>query len=87
MSIIARTLAPSSYEAERVIPRVEYSRIDSKTTARTKVVILTATVASANLTGSTKLGSTPEGGAIDGSIAELMRGESEEAILRDETEL
>ena len=80
-------LAPSSYEAERVIARVEYSRIERKMTARTEVIALTATIASAKVTGLTKFESTPGGGAIDGSIAGLMPGISEEDILRIATDV
>ena len=62
----ATTQAPSSYEAERVILSVEYSRSDTRMIAKTNVVALTATVASANVTGLTTLGFTPGGGAADG---------------------
>ena len=75
-------LAPSSYEAERVILRVEYSRIDNRTIANTEVVTLTATIASANVTGLTKFESVPEGGAVDGIIDRGTPGGSEVAILR-----
>lgn len=66
-----------------MILRVEYSRIDNRTTARTEVVALTATIVLANLTGLTKLGSMLGGGAIDGIIFALRPGGNDEAILRD----
>ena len=79
---IARILAPSSYEAERVITKVEYNRIERKRMARTEVVALTATIASAKVRGLIKFGSTPKGGGTEGIIAGLMPGGSEKAILR-----
>ena len=70
-----------------MIDRVEYNRIVRKRAASTEVVALTAMIASAKVTGLTKFDSTPGGGAIDGSIARLMPGISEEDILRIATDV
>ncbi len=56
---MARIIIPSSYEAERVILKVEYKRIKSKMNATVETVALTATIGSAKVTGFTKLGITP----------------------------
>ena len=78
------TLAASSYEAERVILVVEYSRMHKRTTANTEVAAQTARIGSAKLTGSMKLGTTPGGGGIEGIISRPMPGGSETAILEYE---
>ena len=62
----ARTVTPSSYEYVRVVLTIEWSRINSKTIAGTEVIMLTAIIAAAKVTGSSKLGSRPEGGGMDG---------------------
>lgn len=59
-------MAPSSYEAVRVILKVEYSRIDRTTSARTEVNALIMIIGTAKVTESSKLGSNPGGGGIDG---------------------
>lgn len=79
----ARTLAPSSYEAERVILSVEYNRTNNRATARTEVVALIATLECARVTGLTKSGLTPGGGFVDGIISGLRPGGNEETILSD----
>lgn len=75
------TTATSSYEAERVILVVEYSRMDKRMTASTEVVMQTARIGFAKVTGLMKLGVTPGGGAIEGIISKSMPGGSETAIL------
>ncbi len=79
------TLAASSYEAERVILVVEYSRMHKRMTANTEVAVQTARIGSAKVTGLMKLGTTPGGGAIEGIISRSMPGGSETAILGYET--
>ena len=79
------TLAASSYEAERVILVVEYSRMHKRMTASTEVAVQTARIGSAEVTGLMKLGTTPGGGAIEGIISRSMPGGSEAAISGYET--
>lgn len=59
-------MAPSSYEAVRVILKVEYSRIERRTSARIDVNTLIMIIGTAKVTESSKLGSSPGGGGIDG---------------------
>ena len=77
------TTAASSYEAERVILVVEYSRMHKRMTANTEVVMQTARIGFAKVTGLMKLGMTPGGGAIEGIISRSIPGGSETAILGD----
>ena len=73
---MARIIPPSSYEAERVTLKVEYSLNDRNTIARTAVTTLTAMIGIAKVTGSLKLGSTPRGGGMDGIWVWMVPGDS-----------
>ena len=75
------TTAASSYEAERVILVVEYNRMHSRRTASTEVVMQTARIGFAKVTGLMKLGMTPGGGAIEGTISKLISGGIGTAML------
>ena len=75
------TTAASSYEAERVILIVEYSRMHKRMTANIEVVMQTARIGFAKVTGLMKFGMTPGGGAIEGIISKSMPDGSETAIL------
>ena len=79
------TTAASSYEAERVILVVEYNRMHKRMIANTEVVMQTARIGLAKVTGLMKLDTTPGGGAIEGIISRLIPGGIETAILGYET--
>ena len=73
---MARIIPPSSYEAERVTLKVEYSLNDRNTIARAAVTTLTTMIETAKVTGSLKLGSTPRGGGMDGIWVSMVPGDS-----------
>ena len=60
---------------------VEYSRMHKRINANTEVAAQTARIGSAKVTGLMKLGTTPEGGAMDRVMSRGTPGGSETAIL------